>query len=759
MRLPAAVAFVAAATLVASSCTGDGSAGPATTAAAVTTTEAGGGEAPATTSASATTDAGRAASELTVGLLRPIRGLLFPVFQAQSRGLELAADDIAEAGDLLEVEVTEGALGGSELDEATALADTGVTSFVGPIGSTGASDIAGALGERGSVACSASATAASLTPDGNTTLFRTAIPDDVVVTRLAEAVSGARDELDPAASWRIGIIARGDTYGRDLAGGLATALTVRGFEPSVVEYHPFNQLFDAIAGQVAAAGYDAVVLVSYAEGPRLLNDLVQAGVDPARMVGFDSFFVPRLGEIASPGDPTAIDGFRVVGTAGDQAFLDRLTEADPTAQVVSAAKAYDCAVVLALAELIAPDATGADRFEVAIEATRDGRTCTTYDDCAAKALAGEDIDYDGPSGKLDLSDTGDPSFARFVTGTVTDGQVAITASEDVDFADIERSETLVAAASFTTQLQQALALLGFYTGPVDGLYDDDVIAALGAFQSSVGLPATGVYDGPTDEALRASAAGSILPVRDSVVQIQVLLTAFGTYTGPLDGIWSPAVSEAVRGLQRSLGVPESGVFDVATLQAVFDAGFTAGQGSTTTTDPTTTESTTVPSTAAPTTTTPDTTTTTAAPPTTTPPTTVGDLQELLRGDPRFSTLLLLLTTAGFDESTPAGRGFTVLAPTNEAFESLDPALLAQLLTDPNALRAVLAYHVLPGLVTSQQLASLTTGSIVTVHGAELSVVTDGTGLLLGDRARVVEADLEASNGVVHAIDQVLLPPG
>ncbi len=721
----------------------------------------------ATDSATPTTEAPAGPTNaLSVGLIRPTIGILLPVFSAQQRGVELAAQDIADAGDLLEVTSTAGAIASTEVDEASMLADGGITSFIGPVGSGDAAEVSAALGERNAVTCSASATVTGLTAAGNTTLFRTAIPDDVTVTRFADGVATVRDDTAAGAAWRIGIIARSDTYGRDLAAGLANALAVRGMVPDVVEYHPFRQIFDELATDVAGAGYDAVVLVTYAEGVRLLGDLVAAGVDPARMVGFDSFLVPRLGEMAVPSDPTAIDGFRVVGTSGDRAFLERLAASDPRGQVVSAARAYDCAVVLALAGIAAPGATGTDLFRAAAEVTAGGRTCTTYADCASKLAAGEDIDYDGPSGRIALSEIGDPTFARFVAATVRNGAVAIDAAEDVDFADIERSDAILAAASFTTRLQQALTVLGFYDGPIDGIFDADVTTALTAFQASVGLPATGVFDAATDEALRTSAAGAIAPMRDSVVQMQLLLTGLGVYAGPIDGIWSPAVSDGIRTVQRRLGIPETGILDAATLQAIYDAGVSAGQTTTTTTvvSTTVTPTTLAPTTVAPTvppTVPPTTVPTTDVPPTTTPtpPDTVPTLGELLDGDERFSILVELLQIAGFADSTPVEAEFTVFAPTNEAFEALDAGVLDGLRADPEALAAVLGSHIVAGTQLGADLTLLVGTELETIFGAGLAIEADAEGqLLIGGVARVVVADLLASNGVIHAIDRLLEPP-
>lgn len=122
----------------------------------------------------------------------------------------------------------------------------------------------------------------------------------------------------------------------------------------------------------------------------------------------------------------------------------------------------------------------------------------------------------------------------------------------------------------------------------------------------------------------------------------------------------------------------------------------------------------------------------------------------------FSTLKAALEAAGLTE-TLAGQGpFTVFAPTNAAFEALGKEKVQALLKPENKekLIKVLTYHVVPGQVLSTELKS---GKTKTVEGAEVMVmVKDGKVKI--NNAQVTQADVKASNGVIHAIDKVLLPP-
>ncbi len=121
----------------------------------------------------------------------------------------------------------------------------------------------------------------------------------------------------------------------------------------------------------------------------------------------------------------------------------------------------------------------------------------------------------------------------------------------------------------------------------------------------------------------------------------------------------------------------------------------------------------------------------------------------------FTTLLQAAETAGLVE-TLAGEGpYTVFAPNDEAFAAVDPATLEALLADPEALSDVLLYHVVAGEVTAADVVEL--DSATTVQGSDLPIVVDGDTVMVGG-ATVIATDIPASNGVIHVIDQVLIPP-
>ena len=137
------------------------------------------------------------------------------------------------------------------------------------------------------------------------------------------------------------------------------------------------------------------------------------------------------------------------------------------------------------------------------------------------------------------------------------------------------------------------------------------------------------------------------------------------------------------------------------------------------------------------------------------PAEAGDIVAVASANPDFSTLVAAIQAAGLVETLQGAGPFTVFAPTNSAFDSLPEGLLAKLLLPENveALKAILTYHVVAGLVMSTDVKA---GDVATVEGSNVSITTDGGVKVNG--ANVVAVDLTASNGVIHVIDQVIVPP-
>jgi len=121
----------------------------------------------------------------------------------------------------------------------------------------------------------------------------------------------------------------------------------------------------------------------------------------------------------------------------------------------------------------------------------------------------------------------------------------------------------------------------------------------------------------------------------------------------------------------------------------------------------------------------------------------------------FTTLATALTEAGLVDALEGKGPFTVFAPTDEAFKNLPDGALDNLLKDKEALKNVLLYHVVSGDISSAQIVDL--NEVKTLNGSEIKIKTSD-GKVMVNNADVIGADVDASNGIIHVIDKVLLPP-
>jgi uncharacterized surface protein with fasciclin (FAS1) repeats len=133
----------------------------------------------------------------------------------------------------------------------------------------------------------------------------------------------------------------------------------------------------------------------------------------------------------------------------------------------------------------------------------------------------------------------------------------------------------------------------------------------------------------------------------------------------------------------------------------------------------------------------------------------GTIVDVAVGAGNFNTLVAAVTAAGLVETLSGAGPFTVFAPTDEAFAALPAGVLDALLLPENkaTLAKILTYHVVSGMVMAADVAD---GDVATVEGQTIKLSTMGGVTVNG--ATVVAADVMASNGVIHAIDAVILPP-
>lgn len=134
----------------------------------------------------------------------------------------------------------------------------------------------------------------------------------------------------------------------------------------------------------------------------------------------------------------------------------------------------------------------------------------------------------------------------------------------------------------------------------------------------------------------------------------------------------------------------------------------------------------------------------------------GNIVSVASGAGQFNTLVAAVKAAGLADTLKGDGPFTVFAPTDEAFKKLPAGTVDDLLKPENRdkLVAILKYHVVPGKVTSSEVKTM---NAMTASGKELSLKVKDDGSIHVASAQVIKADIEASNGVIHVIDSVVLP--
>jgi branched-chain amino acid transport system substrate-binding protein len=417
------LALTAFALLVAA-CGGDGdtetTAAPETTEATTTTaaeTTTTAMEETTTTAMEETTTTAAAMPENADGVLKfgyvlPQTGALSAIIDALVKPIEMGVSEMTDAG--FEVTLvpadsgTDPALASTAVD---GLLNDGVDAIFGAAASGVSLSILDKVTGSEVAMCSGSNTAAALsTADDGGYYFRTAPSDLLQGPALADVITD-----DGASS--VAIVYRNDEYGAGFNDALAGALDANGVNVAAqISYDPNATSFDAEAAQLAGAGVDAIAIIVFGEGAQLLQAMTEAGVGPTDLPIYvaDGFKDTVAAADVDPSNPAVLEGIR--GTApsaappnGEGTFLDRLEAFAPGTPTIFSAHFYDCAVVFALASAVA----GTDDVTVWVNeangVTEGGTKCSTFGECYELVQGGEDIDYDGASGPLEFTETGEPS--------------------------------------------------------------------------------------------------------------------------------------------------------------------------------------------------------------------------------------------------------------------------------------------------------------------------------------------------------------
>lgn len=134
----------------------------------------------------------------------------------------------------------------------------------------------------------------------------------------------------------------------------------------------------------------------------------------------------------------------------------------------------------------------------------------------------------------------------------------------------------------------------------------------------------------------------------------------------------------------------------------------------------------------------------------------GDIVATASAAGSFNTLVAAVQAAGLVETLQSDGPFTVFAPTDEAFAKLPEGTVEALIANPDKLRSILLYHVVPGKVMAADVVSL--NSATTAEGSDVTIMLAQGGVQIND-ANVTATDIETSNGVIHVIDTVIIPRG
>lgn len=352
---------------------------------------------------------------LTVGALLPQTGSLAFLGPPEFAGVDLAIAEINEAGGVLGEDVkgvkadsgdTDSAIAPSEADK---LLDAGSDVIIGAASSGVSMTVIDKIMNAGTV---------QFSPANTSTDFDTgdyAEPDLYFRTAPSDILQGAvmSNLLLQDGRQNVAILARQDAYGETLAEEIGKGLEAAGSQVAATVFYGENaQSYDSQVAEIADSGADAVVLVAFEETTTIIPQLVQANAGPQDLPtyfvdGNTADYSDKLPEGILEGTKGTIPGAEA---AGD--FRDRLLEIDPDlTDFAYAGESYDAVVVSALAAIAADTDAGDKIAENIVDVTTEGTKCTSFSECADLLADGEDIDYDGVSGPIELGETGSPTAA------------------------------------------------------------------------------------------------------------------------------------------------------------------------------------------------------------------------------------------------------------------------------------------------------------------------------------------------------------
>jgi ABC-type branched-subunit amino acid transport system substrate-binding protein len=352
---------------------------------------------------------------LTVGLVLPETGSLASLGPPEFAGAELAAQEINEAGGVLDgdIELLPGDSGDTTTDIANQTVDqhlaNGADVIVGAASSAVSFTFIDKVTGAGVVHFSPANTSPDFTDYEDRDLYFRTAPSDVLQGR----VLGELLIDDGCAT--VGFMALQDPYGEGLLNNSVDSTTESGGEvTNEIVYDPNAQNFDAEVQELVQSDPDCIVVIGFAESGRIFSTLVEQGLGPDNKGLYcvdGNVDSAELAEVSSE-----ITGTRCTlpGSPAEGEFRDRLLEVDPELDSFSyGGETYDAVITSALAAQAAGSDVGEDIAAELPGVTKEGTTCTSFEECKQLLDDGEDINYDGASGPIEMDEEGDPTTATF----------------------------------------------------------------------------------------------------------------------------------------------------------------------------------------------------------------------------------------------------------------------------------------------------------------------------------------------------------
>jgi branched-chain amino acid transport system substrate-binding protein len=385
---------------------------------------------PATEAAETEAPAPDEAVELHIGVVLPETGPLGFLNPPMIESVRLAVADILEAGGPIKVTYADSGTNPDVANESVnRLLGEGAHVIVGAAASGISQSFIQRLYDDKIPQCSPSNTSPSFSTQENAAYyFRTVPPDEAVAPIIA-------DEVVADGGTRVAILARADDYGNALANLMVHALNELGAESKIISFDPNASSFDSEVAATRAYGPDAIVHIAFEEGVSIIRNLLEAGFGPETQYAADGLFFPTLWELVDPNNANVLDGMKLIGASGSTEFNQRLG-AITGGNLIYGGQSYDCVVLLALAAQAAGSTDG-DAIIAAVGTLTDGGTeCRSYADCAALLANGEDIDYVGVSGPLNLSEVGDPTVGNYAIAQFQDGVLVVVGDKESHLGDL-----------------------------------------------------------------------------------------------------------------------------------------------------------------------------------------------------------------------------------------------------------------------------------------------------------------------------------